>query len=157
MKVEILDNTKKKKILSILDQDYGIENIPMLLIKTSKDKIRAYSGDLSREELNDIAKNMHIELIGTQLCTLVDNDQHVRLNFDVMNLPVLKAQISKNILEINEKQKIDLLNGKNLEMPSPFKSPFLVLKLENDFFGIAKNRDSFLQNYLPKEKRMKVN
>ncbi len=156
MKVEILDNTKKKKIVSIVEEDYGINNIPFLLIKTSKDKIRGYSGDLSREEITDIAKSLNVELVGTQLFTLVDNDNHARLNFDVMNLPVLKTQISKNILNINEVQLKELLSGKNLEVSSPFNSPFIPLKLNNDFFGIAKNRGDFLQNYLPKEKRMKI-
>lgn len=155
MKIELLDNTKKKKVLIILNDNYGIENLPLMLIKTSKDKIRAYSGNLSREELNELAKNVNIELIGTQLCTLTD-ENNARLNFDVMNLPIIKSQISKNILNINEIQMKDLLAGKNLEISTEISSPFIPLKINTDFFGIAKNRGTFLQNYVPKEKRMKI-
>lgn len=155
MNIEFLDSTKKKKILSILDENYGINNLPFLLLKTGNEKVRAYSGDLSKDEINTLSKDIKIELIGTQLCSFSDNE-HLRLNFDVMNLPIIKSQITKNTLNIDKTQLIALMNGKNLEIPSPFNSPFLPTKFENDFFGIIKNRNNFLQNYIPKEKRMKI-
>ena len=81
MKVEILDRTKKKKIMEELDKRYGINKLDYLFIKTGKDKVRMFSGELSWDEINEIAKRINIEIIGVPLCTFVDDD--LRLNFDI--------------------------------------------------------------------------
>ena len=50
MKIQILDKTKKKKLISGLEE-FGINKIQELLIRTGKERIRAYSGNLSKEEI----------------------------------------------------------------------------------------------------------
>ena len=136
-KVEFLDKTKKKKIIEILEKDYGISELPYLLIKTGKEKIRAYSGSLSWPELNEFAKSVHVELIGSQLCTI--ENENSRINFDAINIPAIKHQISKNIVEINETQLNDWIRGKNLEISTELKSQFVLIKHQGDFFGVASN------------------
>ena len=44
-----------KKIVKEIEQ-FGVTKIPELLIKTGKERIRAYSGNLSKEEIMDLWK-----------------------------------------------------------------------------------------------------
>ncbi len=153
MKVEILDNTKKKKIIQVLDENYGIHSLPYLLVKTGSDKIRAYSGNLSVEELNDLAKIVHVELLGAKLCTLTNDG--ARLNFDFLNMPQIKSQITKNTLEIQESEISKWFKGGNLDIKPESEDKFIIIKHKEDLLGIAHNRNHFLHNYLPKETRLK--
>ena len=153
MKVEILDKTKKNKILYVLEENYGIEKLPHLFIK-SGDRIRIFSGSLSREELSQLGKTLYIDLIGTKLGSIAEDN--FRLSFDIMNLPIIKSQITKNILEINNEELEKWLRGGNIEINPNTENKFIPLKNNEDFFGIARNHKSFLQNYIPKERRLKI-
>ncbi|HRZ85155.1 MAG TPA: hypothetical protein P5277_00060 [Candidatus Paceibacterota bacterium] len=155
MKVEIMDNTKKKKIIKELNDNYGIKDIKGLFIKTGKEKIRLFSGNISWDELNELAKNIHVDLVGMQLCTIVDDG--IRINFDAINLPVVKDQINQNIVEISDEQIEKWMNGKDIEYDedklNKINKTFLVIKQGNDFLGIGKNKKTYIQNYVPKERR----
>jgi NOL1/NOP2/fmu family ribosome biogenesis protein len=153
MKVELFDNTKKKKVIQILNNNYGITELPWLLIKTSKEKIRAYSGGLSWDELNELAKTIHIELVGMPLCSIID--ENARINFDAINLPIIKNQIKENFIEITEEELKEWIKGNNIERESNLTAPFVLVRYKNDFFGVASNRRTFLQNYVPKERRIR--
>jgi NOL1/NOP2/fmu family ribosome biogenesis protein len=153
MKVELLDRTKKKKIIDLLEENYGIEKIPYLLIKTGKEKIRAYSGNLSWDELNKLGKTVNVELIGIRLCSVID--ESIRINFDIENMPVIKEQMNKNIVEIDDEQITEWLKGKNLNISTDLKAQFVLIKNKGDFYGVGSNRKTFLQNYIPKERRVK--
>lgn len=154
MKIEILDNTKKKKLAAQLEQHYGISSLPYLVIRTGIDKYRIYTGNLSREELYEIAKNTHLELIGIKLCKIDRND--IRLNFDVLNLPEIKKRITKNIVVIDDKKADKFLKGENIEMPTNLKG-YVVIKNKDDFIGMGKASadGKVISNYIPKERRLK--
>lgn len=158
MKVEILDNTKKKKIMNMLNENYGINEIKGLFIKTGKEKIRMFSGQISWSELNELAKNVHIELVGMQFCTLVSSESDgVRINFDAINLPAVKEQIKANIIKISDEQLAEWVSGKDINFDDDklkeFEGEFVVIKHNSDFLGIGKIRKNYIQNYVPKERR----
>lgn len=92
-------------------------------------------------------------MIGARLCTLAENN--IRLNFDIMNLPEIKKQITKNVVEINDEQLLIWLKGGNPEVEPKIKAKFIAVKHNGDFIGIARNRETFLKNYVPKERRVK--
>src|SRR3989338_3755240 len=107
MTIDLLDKTKKKKILQLLEEEYGISQLQHLFIKSGKDKIRIFSGSLSKEELNTIAKVVHVDSIGIKLLTLENfngEKEGIRLSFDILNMPEIKSQITKNFLEITDEQ-----------------------------------------------------
>ena len=105
--MKILKSTQKKKIINQLNEQYGISKLPYLLLQFGKDKIRLYSGNLSVEELNILDVNLRIENIGLYFAKQqVDG---IRLTLDGVQL--LKEQINKNILKINNKQASDWLKG----------------------------------------------
>ena len=153
MKIELLDKTKKKKILGLLEENYGVKELKHLFVKLGKDKYRIFSGNLSKEEIKDLEKNTRIEVIGSRICTTAENS--VRINFDMLNLPEIKSQITENIIEITDEQLKEWLKGNNLEIDSKTKARFVIIKHKNDFIGIARNQKNFLKNYVPKERRKK--
>ena len=57
MKIEILNKAKKKKIIQNLEE-FGIKKIPELLVRTGRERIRAYSGSLSKDLLFSRASNI---------------------------------------------------------------------------------------------------
>jgi NOL1/NOP2/fmu family ribosome biogenesis protein len=153
MKVEILDNPKKKKMIAILEKESGISNLNYLFIKTGKDKYRIYSGGFSRDELNWLGKNIHIELIGLKFCTF-DREQP-RLNFDVMNLPDIKENISKNIIELNDAQFEEWAKGENILSGEDLEQKYYFIKHGKDIYGSGKRFGDSLKNFVPAEKRLK--
>ena len=154
-RVEIFDRTKKKKLVAQLNSAYGIEELNYLVLKTGSEKFRIYSGNLAIEELNMLAKTVNLQLVGTPLCTIKDND--IRLNFDTINLPEIKKQISINILEISDEELEKWIRGNNIEKPVEIDSKFMIIKNKEDFVGTAYNGKTFLKNYIPKERRVKGN
>ena len=119
MKLEILSRGKKEKIVEKLKERFGISKIPYLLIRTGKGKIRAFSGNLSREELSSLCNLINVEVIGMHLATIKQDE--IRMSFDALNIDIFKKQITKNIIEINKKQLERWLRGVSLEVKSKNK------------------------------------
>ena len=158
VKVEILDRTKKKKVLEVLKEAYGIEDLPYMFIKTGKDKVRIFSGEMSWDEINEFSKKVNVEIIGVPLCTFVEENV-TRINFDVANLPLVKKSVSENIFEINDSQLSEWLKGNNLnlnpETSKKLTSSFVMVSHKGDFVGVGKIIEGYIQNYVPKERRVK--
>ena len=152
MNIDLLDKTKKNKILDILEENYGILKMPHLFLK-SGDRIRVFSGNLSKEELNTLGKNLHVDLIGTKLGTIAEDN--FRLSFDIMNLPIISSQITKNIIEIDNEMSNKWLRGGNIDIIPNTENKFISIKNNDDFLGIARNHKTYLQNYVPKERKIK--
>ncbi len=149
--MKILSSAEKKKILKILNQQFGINKLPYLLIKFGKEKIRVYSGMFSREELNVLDKNLRIESLGLYLGKF--QQQEFRLSLDAIH--VLKNQITKNILEINEKQAEFWFKGQDIKLENETPRDFFILKHKEDFIGCGKSIGFIIKNYMPKERRAK--
>lgn len=147
--MQTLKSTHKKKILKQLKEQFGIKKLPYLLIKFGKEKIKLYSGSLSKQELHLLNKNLRIENIG--LYSIKQEKDSLRLTLD--GIQILKSQINKNILEINDKQAEEWLRGDDLLIQT--KKNFVVLKNQNEFLGCGKSTGEKITNFVPKERRVK--
>ena len=169
MKIQILDKTKKKKFIELVS-DLGIKKIPYLLIKTGKERIRTFSGSLSREEIYAIWRLLPIEGIGLyfgkELLDIVTGRRHARLSIDALH--VLKEQINENIIKLNQEQEKDWFKGKNIELTKEQKEEyknldgFVAIKSSDenkDFIGTGKiiNQGQTVSCFLPKERRVREN
>jgi hypothetical protein len=167
MKIQILNNAKKRKILREVSY-LGLSKIPQTLIRTGKERLRAFSGSLDTEEIYDIWRILPIEGVG--LYVGKDSvDRHgvreVRLSLD--GLHTWKDQIKNNIITLSEDQEIEWFKGKNLELSEEqiveFKDlgkEFVAVRSsdEKDFVGTAKiggPKHDALFGFLPKERRRK--
>ncbi len=150
MKIEFLKKSEKKEILELLREQHGISKLNFLLIKSGKEKIRGFSGSLSKEEIHKINGLIRIEGIGLYLARI--EEYGIRLSLDATHL--LKNEIKKNIIELNDNESARWMRGENLEVDKNMKGFFVVKNGEN-FLGSGKANEFRLFNFIPKERRVK--
>lgn len=142
-------SSEKKQIMKELNERFGISEIRYLLIESGKEKIRAFSGTLSKDEIIEIGKMANVEGVGIYF--LKKESTGLRLSFEAVQL--LKEQITKNILYINDNQLSSWIRGQDLDIKT---SPgTYVIAHGEDFFGCGKSNGEKIFNYVPKERRLK--
>ena len=144
-----LTSTDKKKIIEQLNKQFGVTDLPYLIIQFGKEKLRLYSGILSKEELYYLDNEIRIENIGLYFAKW--ETEGIRLTLDGVQL--LKNQITKNILELNDKQADEWLKGNDLEIKE--ETGWKILKHKNEFIGCGKSTGEKISNFMPKERRIK--
>jgi len=98
MNIHFIKTPEKREIIAQLNKQYGITELPYLLIETGKEKVRGFSGSLSKDEIQNLGQLARIELIGSYL---IRRENDMRLSFDALHL--LKEQITTGIIDIDEK------------------------------------------------------
>jgi len=163
MKIQILDRAKKKKFLAGI-REFGVEKISQTLIRTGKDRIRGYSGDLNTEQLWDLWRLLPIEGIGLYVGKDMINRNGVRdVRISIDGLHTWKKQIKNKIIELTKEQEEEWFKGKNIELGKEKSKMegFVVIKSHDskDFIGTGKIGDGgqTIYNFLPKERRRKSN
>ena len=147
--MKIMRSSQKKKILNQLNEQFGITKLPYLLLQFGKEKLRTYSGNFSGEELNKLDNNLRIETIG--LYFVKQQIDGLRLTLDGIQL--FKDQITKNILNLDDKQADDWLHGNDLLIK--LDRSYKILKHNNEFIGCGKSTGERITNSVPKERRIK--
>lgn len=150
MNIYFIKSSEKKKILQELNEEFGIEKIPYLLIWTGKEKIRAFSGHLAKEEIMTISRLTNIEIIGLYFGKK-ENNEKIRLSLDTTH--ILKDQIKNKIVEINEQQLQEWLRGHDLQIQT--EKGNVIIKYEQDLMGCGKSTGEKIFNYVPKDRRLK--
>ncbi len=151
MNIHFIKSSEKKRILEQLEEQFGIEKLPYLLIQSGKDKIRAFSGHLSKDEILKMSQLANIEVIGLYL---LRREHDLRLSFDAVHL--LKNQINKNILKISHDEMQAWLRGHNLKIENKdTRTKTLIIKHQDYFLGSGRLKSGFLINHVPKERRLK--
>ena len=148
MKIQFIRASEKKNILKQLDEQFGISKLPFLLIESGKEKVRAFSGSLSKDEILNLRSFLNIESIGLYL---IAKESPIRLSFDAPHL--LKEQIRNNIIVIDEKQLNKWLHGFDLDIKKPSGS--YIISFNNDFVGLGKSNSEKILNHIPKDRRLK--
>lgn len=148
---------EKKKIMEKLEY-YEITELPYLLVLSGKEKIRGYSGRLSTNELFELNREVGIEVIGMYL--FHEYYDGIRLSFDAAQ--ALSSQVTKNILEIDDKQEVEFLKGRDIALSKEDKERFKdeprgfkIIKNKGDFIGTGNLTEDRIVNYMPKERRLR--
>ena len=167
MKIQILDKAKKKKFVAGIE-DFGIKKILELLVRSGTERIRAYSGSLSTEEIMELWRLLPIEGVGLYVGKDMVNRngvREVRLSLD--GLHIWKEQITERILVLSEEQEADWFAGKDVSLCETqveggrwkVEGGFVAVKSADgkDFVGTGKvgGDGKVLFNFLPKERRRK--
>jgi len=147
--MKIIFGSEKKRITKQLQEQFGIEKITQLLIRFGKEKIRAYSGNLATEELTHLDRILRIETAGLYIAK--QQNDGIRLTIDGVQL--FKNQIKKNILELNDKQKQEWLQGHDLDIN--LENTFKIIKHKDKLLGCGKSTGERITNFVPKERRIK--
>jgi len=150
MNIKFIEKSEKREIISKLEEQYGISELPYLLIMIGKEKIRAYSGSLSKVEIMQLGKSVNIELIGIYLMKIEKDG--IRLSHDATSL--LKDKITKNILDINDEQAKEWLKGDDIFTDNK-NFGYFVLRNKGNLIGCGKLSQGRIVNFVPKERRIK--
>lgn len=151
MTLHIFSNQERKEIIQTLNEQFGIKEIPGILIKIGQERIFLFQGSLTEEQLYKLEnERIFIERAGVYFGK-IQNDG-IRLSIDGANL--IKDQISKNIFEITEKQVDEWMHGSELNIQSDLQG-FVIIKHKNDFLGTGKASYNKITNFIPKARRLK--
>jgi NOL1/NOP2/fmu family ribosome biogenesis protein len=146
--INFIKSKEKEKILEELNKQFGIKRLDYTLVMSGKEKIRGFSGDLSKEDILKINELANIEVIGLYL---LKEEHDLRLGFDALH--ILKDNISKNILELKEEQFLQWIRGFDLDLKVPQGT--YVIKYKEDLLGCGKSNNEKLFNYVPKDRRIR--
>lgn len=145
-----LNSKEKKKLLEELERIYGIAELNYYLVEAGKRRVRAFSGNLDKNQIADIYNSVGIELIGMYFIS--QKDEEPRLNYDAVSL--LREQITKEFVEISEEQFQKWIRGHDLDIKT--QRGTLVIKFKDDLIGIGKSNGEKIFNYIPKERKLKT-
>lgn len=159
---QFIDKSKKKKFIDGIS-NFGISKIDDILIKWGSERIRDYSGTLSREDFGALVAITPIEGIGLYVGRdSIDKKTGVheyRLSLDSVHL--WKDKINDSILDLDEDQEKEWFLGNDIALRIEqvnSLSGFVVIRSmkDKDFIGIGKlGANNILYNFLPKERRVK--
>ena len=165
MRIELLSKKEKKTFIEQLEV-FGIEKLPFTLVRTGKERIRAFSGDWDNEQIMDFWKSFHVEGVGLYLGKEMISKSGVRkARLSVDGMHTLKDQISKLIIQLTEEQAAEWFRGRDVnlndeqsEEAKDFEG-FIAVKFEDDFIGTANiSADKkILYSFVPKERRIRDN
>jgi len=145
-----LEESKVNKILEQLNEEFGIEEIPGILLMRGAERIFLYQGDLTIEEISEIEKTFVIERIGVYFA----KEQNGEFRLSIEGVHLLKDQIKKGIFELNEQQAEEWMHGSELNIKNE-KKQFLIMKHKDYFLGSGKASMEKISNFIPKIRRLK--
>lgn len=150
MTLNILNKAEKQEILRKLNEQFGITNLPGVLIKIGMEKIFLFQGSLNEQEIKALEEAVPIERAGIYFAKI--QEDQIRLSIEGTQL--LKDQINKNIFEIDDEQVEQWIKGNELNIATG-KKGFLIMKYKDDFLGAGKASQEKITNFLPKYRRLK--
>jgi len=115
--LKILTEKEKREIVQKLNKQFGIKEVPGIITMHGKERLFLFQGDLNEKEIKELEQNVPIERVGIYFAKLIGNE--IKLSID--GVQVLKDQITKNILEINEKQAEQWMMGRELLFDNVFE------------------------------------
>lgn len=154
-KLRILSRDEKQEILKKLKQQFGVKDIPGIVVQRGKERLFFFSGSFSESEIKSIEKTIPIERVGAYFAKLVlsaEEESKVRLSIE--GTQILKEQITKNIFELSHEQMEKWMRGEELQIETG-KKGFLAMKYNGDFLGCGKASEKKITNFIPKNRRIK--
>ncbi len=148
--LKILNESEKREIERELEEQFGIKNIPGLILRKGEERLFLFSGSFNKKEIKNLEKIVPVERIGVYFAKLMDG----RVKLSIEGTYALKNQIEKNIFELEENQVENWMKGQELPVKTG-KRGFLVMKYKNDFLGTGKASEEKIGNFIPKSRRLK--
>lgn len=148
--LKILNKNEKQEIINKLKKQFGIQNIPGILLKIGAERLFLFQGSFNEKQIKKLEKTIFIERIGVYF----GKEQNNQIRLSIEGVHLLQEQITKNIFELNKEQTEKWLTGQELDIQTG-KRDFLIMKYKNDFIGCGKASEKKIGNYIPKSRRLK--
>jgi len=149
--IEILKKSEKKKVLKMLKERFGFEDLrEYYLLRSGKNRIRLISRDFERVDL----RGMRVRFLGLEFCIMAKKGE-LRLTIEGSQIVGKKAK--KNVLNVDRRiaeewmsGKTPFVKGKNVE------EGFVIIKHEDDILGCGRYAKGKLWSFVPKWRRVSV-
>ncbi len=148
--LKILEGKERKKVIGILKEQFGVEDVPGILIKRGKERIFLFTGSFGKKDLYDLSRVSFVERVGVYFAK--ENNGEIRLSIE--GSQILKDQISKNVVELNENEMQTWMMGHELRKETGVRG-FVIVKYKNDMLGTGKASEEKITNFIPKSRRLK--
>ncbi|MEK6741730.1 MAG: hypothetical protein AABX91_00820 [Nanoarchaeota archaeon] len=149
--IKILNEQEKREVVNKLNEQFGIEKIHGLILRTGEERLFLFSGDFSEKDIKNLERTVMIERTGIYFAKII----HDKIKLSIEGTQILKNQIKKNIFELeNEKQLEEWMMGQDLPIQTG-KRDFLVMKYKDDFLGCGKASEDKIGNFIPKSRRLR--
>ena len=119
------------------------------LIRTAKDKIRFFTGNLDPKDITEISEIAFIETLGLYGIR-EDKSGDLRLSIDATQI----LNPEKNILKLNPEETNTYFKGEDLDKEAA-KGMLIIQSSDSDFLGCAKSTGEKLLNHIPKARRIR--
>jgi NOL1/NOP2/fmu family ribosome biogenesis protein len=149
--MKFIKSGEKKNIVNELNVQFGIDKLSYVLVETGKQKIRGFSGSMTRDEIVELSEIANVEIVGIYL--MKNEKGGMRLGLD--GSMILSNKIKKSVIEIKCEEMELWINGKNLEIVKD--SGIYVVKFKEDYLGSGISDGKKILNFVPKERRVRRN
>jgi len=147
--MKLIKRKERKEIMKKLDEQFGIKSLPGILLRFGKEKMRLYTGNLNPDQVKELDRNFNLETTGIYF--LKEEKGELRISFD--SLYLFKDKITKNILNINNKEATEWLKGNDINIRTT--KGMKVIENEDKLLGCGKSTGEDIKNFVPKERRIK--
>ncbi|MFH1787408.1 MAG: hypothetical protein ABH811_01305 [archaeon] len=147
--LKILSKKEKQELVEKLNKQFGIKKVNGI-ISTRGERLFIFQGNFDEKQIRELESTIPIERVGIYFGKQINNE--IRLSIDGIHL--LKDQINKNILELNEEQTEYWMKGNELNILTE-KRGFVIIKYNDNFIGTGKASENKITNFIPKNRRLK--
>lgn len=148
--LEILEGKKRKEIIDRLNEQFGIKEIPGMLLVRGKERIFLFTGNYNEEKLRKLEEVSFVERAGVYLGKV--EEKGIRLSIE--GSEILKDQIKKCVVELNKEEMQTWMMGHEVLKESG-KTGFVIIKYKDDMLGTGKASAEKITNFIPKSRRLK--
>lgn len=150
--IKIFNKNEKQELTAKLRKQFGIKEIPGIIIMRGKERIFLFSGDFKGRDIRKLEKLTFIERLGVYFAKMDERDKTIRLSIE--GTQILKDQIKENIFELSDDLVEKWMKGQELNIKTG-KKGFLIMKYKNDFLGTGKASEEKITNFIPKNRRLR--
>lgn len=152
--LHILNKTEREEILQKLENQFGINEIPGILIKKGKERIFLFQGEISEKEILEFDSVCVIERVGVYIGKIFEPTEEIRLSLE--GTQIFKKYISKDVFEISSQEDYEKwMNGQELQIETGLKG-MIIIKYNDEFLGCGKASEKKIGNFIPKNRRLKL-
>ncbi|MDO8481151.1 MAG: hypothetical protein Q7S65_05060 [Nanoarchaeota archaeon] len=144
----ILNSKQVREIVANLKERFGFEGkLEYVFLLNNKERLYIVNPEIAAIPLS----NLRINTLGMYFGEWKRNE--VRLSIEGSQR--IGPDCTKNVLELDDEQTKEWLKGYDVPLVYPDRG-YLLIKHGSDFLGCARALDDKLQNFVPKNRRVKA-
>jgi NOL1/NOP2/fmu family ribosome biogenesis protein len=152
--IEIINKEELKELIGKLKSQFGINEIPGILLRKGKERVFLFQGELSEKEIIRLDSAVEIERIGVYIGKIFEPTGELRLSIE--GTQIFKNQIKRNIFELDSESDYKIwMNGQELNIKTNLRG-MIVIKYNGEFLGCGKASEEKIGNFIPKNRRLKI-